>query len=74
MTLSAPPLACLRPPPSEGPKWPEVAVTRAKSCLSDRQQHGATGPLSGNHGNVSNQAAPVRRGSQATSLINDSHI
>lgn len=36
VTLSAPPLACLRPPPSEGPRWYEAAVTRAKSCLSAR--------------------------------------
>lgn len=45
-------LPCQRDP--DGPRywWPEQRAV----CLSDRQQHGATGPLLGNHANVSNQA------------------
>lgn len=66
--------------PSEGPRWPEVAVTRAKSCLSiwptAAWSHGPfiRQPWQRQQPGSHRRHPPVSRGSHAASLINNSNM
>lgn len=66
--------------PSEGPRWPEVAVTRAKSCLSiwptAAWSHGPfiRQPWQRQQPGSHRRHPPVSRGSHTASLINNSNF